>query len=200
MYSFALIFVCFTKKELLDCEKNIFEDLLNTFLDEKTMFARLEQFSNSFRSVEFQKAVNKIMPNVLNPLNTLIGLYQGPNKLIEKRNDKLLDYEGALSDLELKKTNNIGPSTREIVTHVEKTKKDYEALNSQLLEELPKLNKLSMLVLVKCSTHFASINGAFLALIDSSLKQIVKVIFYSFFISSSGSVEKKKLQKSLFAI
>ena len=74
----------------------------------------MDQFSNATRSIEFQKLVSKVMPNVLQPLSTLINVYSGPNKLIEKRSDKLLDYEGALSDLELKKTNNIGPSTKEV--------------------------------------------------------------------------------------
>ena len=101
-------------KDILDCEKNIFDDLLKMFIDEFQTFSKMDQFSNATRSIEFQKLVNKIMPNVLQPLSTLINFYSGPNKLIEKRSDKLLDYEGALSDLELKKTNNIGPSTKEV--------------------------------------------------------------------------------------
>lgn len=105
-------------KDLLDCEKNIFDDLLKMFEDEFQTFYKMDQFSNTTRSVEFQNLVNKIMPNVLNPLNSLIGIYNGPNKLIEKRNDKLLDYEGALSDLELKNLNNIGPSAKEVFVYL----------------------------------------------------------------------------------
>ncbi len=83
-------------------------------MDEFQTFSKMDQFSNATRSIEFQKLIKKIMPCVLTPLSTLINIYNGPNKLIEKRNDKLLDYEGALSDLELKKSNNIGPSTKEV--------------------------------------------------------------------------------------
>ena len=145
------------------------------FTEEFDTFYKLDLFSNTTRSTEFTNHINKVVPNVLMPLKNLIDMYSGPNKLIEKRNDKLLDYEGAMSDLELKRNNNVGQSTREIEKNVEKTKKDYEALNLQLLEELPILTFNSCQILNKCVEYFKLLNGEFLNLISSSFKEIIKV-------------------------
>ncbi|KAJ7416960.1 Rho guanine nucleotide exchange factor 38 [Willisornis vidua] len=59
---------------------------------------------------------------VLTPLSALQALFSGPQKLIQKRYDKLLDYNSCLQK-----------STGE---ELDLAKKDYEALNAQIVEEL----------------------------------------------------------------
>ena len=43
---------------------------------------------------------NFIHEKVIEPLNSILKLYEIPNKLIAKRHDKLLDYECARSNYE----------------------------------------------------------------------------------------------------
>ena len=44
---------------------------------------------------------------MIEPLNTILKLYEVPNKLIDKRHDKLLDYECARSNYEKIKDKNL---------------------------------------------------------------------------------------------
>ncbi|KAK2519910.1 Arhgef38 [Columba guinea] len=59
---------------------------------------------------------------VLTPLSALQALFPGPQKLIQKRYDKLLDYNSCLQ--------------RSTGEELDLAKKEYEALNAQLVEEL----------------------------------------------------------------
>ncbi|XP_069693498.1 dynamin-binding protein-like isoform X2 [Periplaneta americana] len=94
---------------------------------------------------EFRKTIEK---RVLFPLNTLMDLFQGPQILIQKRHDKLLDYDGCCAKAEKNKENRL------IQEELLATKSNYEALNSHLLEELPALNSLACEVLVECLAAF----------------------------------------------
>ncbi|XP_074128849.1 rho guanine nucleotide exchange factor 38 isoform X8 [Sminthopsis crassicaudata] len=80
---------------------------------------------------------------VLTPLLALQSLFPGPQKLIQKRYDKLLDYNGYIqcsagddSDL---------------------ARKDYEALNAQLVEELQVFNQATRQVLLNCLYCFVTL-------------------------------------------
>ncbi|KAF4794872.1 Rho guanine nucleotide exchange factor 38 [Turdus rufiventris] len=68
---------------------------------------------------DFMAQLDKL---VLTPLSALQALFPGPQKLIQKRYDKLLDYNSCLQ--------------RSAGEELDLTKKDYEALNAQLVEEL----------------------------------------------------------------
>ncbi|XP_071664468.1 rho guanine nucleotide exchange factor 38 [Patagioenas fasciata] len=59
---------------------------------------------------------------VLTPLSALQAVFPGPQKLIQKRYDKLLDYNSCLQ--------------RSTGEELDLAKKEYEALNAQLVEEL----------------------------------------------------------------
>jgi hypothetical protein len=98
LFSFAF------KKEVLDCEKNIYYTLLYVFEDDFTTFSRFEMSANSMRTSKYQTFADKVIKSVLTPLIKLESCLNGPNKLIEKRYDKLLDYESALNDIELRKS------------------------------------------------------------------------------------------------
>ncbi|XP_066088560.1 rho guanine nucleotide exchange factor 38 [Saccopteryx bilineata] len=80
---------------------------------------------------------------VLTPLSALLSLFPGPHKLIQKRYDKLLDYNsyrqqaaGDPSDL---------------------AKKEYEALNAQLVEELQVFNQAARKILLNCLYRFVTL-------------------------------------------
>lgn len=73
---------------------------------------------------------------MIQPLQQLLTLFQGPNTLIGKRKDKLLDYDHLQHALE--KTKDKDPDRlRQLTEQCTTAKRNYEALNTQLLEELP---------------------------------------------------------------
>lgn len=83
----------------------------------------------------FQKDHMELL--VLAPLSTLLGMFASPQKLIQKRYDKLLDYCSQLDSRSSKEEQG-------------QAKKDYEALNAQLLEELQFFNQAVRTVLTNC--------------------------------------------------
>ncbi|XP_009701705.1 PREDICTED: rho guanine nucleotide exchange factor 38 [Cariama cristata] len=80
---------------------------------------------------------------VLTPLSALQALFSGPQKLIQKRYDKLLDYNSYLQK-----------STGE---ELDLAKKDYEALNAQLVEELQVFNRAAKKIVLNCLHCFITL-------------------------------------------
>ncbi|NXS07688.1 ARH38 factor, partial [Neodrepanis coruscans] len=80
---------------------------------------------------------------VLTPLSALQALFSGPQKLIQKRYDKLLDYNSYLQR-----------STRE---EMDMAKRDYEALNAQLVEELQVFNRAAKKIVLNCLHCFITL-------------------------------------------
>ncbi|TRY75934.1 hypothetical protein DNTS_033498 [Danionella cerebrum] len=74
---------------------------------------------------------------VMAPLSSLLGMFASPQKLIQKRYDKLLDYCSQLDSR----------SSREEQGQAER---DYQALNAQLLEELRCFNLAARTILNNC--------------------------------------------------
>uniref|UniRef100_A0A672LVV4 Dynamin-binding protein n=1 Tax=Sinocyclocheilus grahami TaxID=75366 RepID=A0A672LVV4_SINGR len=74
---------------------------------------------------------------VLAPLSSLLGMFASPQKLIQKRYDKLLDYCSQLDSRSSKEEQG-------------QAKKDYLALNAQLLEELQYFNRAVRTILTNC--------------------------------------------------
>ncbi|EFN85007.1 Dynamin-binding protein [Harpegnathos saltator] len=95
---------------------------------------------------DFKSCVEK---RVSVPLHSLATLLEGPAVLISKRHDKLLDYDAAISKSEKYKESKI--VQEELFT----AKSNYEALNQQLLEEMPILLDSSANILVNCISAFA---------------------------------------------
>lgn len=73
---------------------------------------------------------------MIQPLQQLLTLFQGPSTIIGKRKDKLLDYDHLQHALE--KTKDKEPDRlKQLTEQCTAAKRNYEALNTQLLEELP---------------------------------------------------------------
>ncbi len=96
-------------KEYLNDLKSKIESELNFcnslpsygFNNEKDFFIKI---SPEFRTIHF-KEYTQAIKKVLFGLETLISYLVGPNKLIEKRNDKLVDYEASLYELQKLRNN-----------------------------------------------------------------------------------------------
>ncbi|XP_036887806.1 rho guanine nucleotide exchange factor 38 [Sturnira hondurensis] len=80
---------------------------------------------------------------VLTPLAALLSLFPGPHKLIQKRYDKLLDYNSYLQ----------GAAGEES----DLARKEYEALNAQLVEELQVFNQAARKILWNCLCSFITL-------------------------------------------
>nr|XP_009289893.1 rho guanine nucleotide exchange factor 38 isoform X2 [Danio rerio] len=74
---------------------------------------------------------------VVAPLSSLLGMFASPQKLIQKRYDKLLDYCSQLDSRSSNEEQGLA-------------KRDYEALNAQLLEELQCFNQAARTILTNC--------------------------------------------------
>ena len=92
-------------KSLLDCEKDLYTDLLFIFDDEFEKYHKFENSANKRSSVHLQEYADKMIHHILTPIKSLLKSLNGPNILISKRNHKLLDYENALLDTENKTLN-----------------------------------------------------------------------------------------------
>ncbi|GAB1288135.1 Rho guanine nucleotide exchange factor 38 [Apodemus speciosus] len=80
---------------------------------------------------------------ILSPLSALLSLFPGPQKLIQKRYDKLLDYNSSLP--------------RSVTTESDLAKREYEALNAQLVEELQAFNQAARKILLNCLCSFITL-------------------------------------------
>ncbi|CAF3952566.1 unnamed protein product [Rotaria sp. Silwood2] len=138
-------------KETFVTEVNVAEDFQELLSDKMPDLA--QQFVRSKRSLlenAFTEFCTHMESCVANPINTLIKLFVLPSNLISKRHDKLLDYDSAQSAYEKVKDQ----QSRQAKQVLDLAKKTYEALNSQLLEELPILYEHSCEILSICLKAF----------------------------------------------
>uniref|UniRef100_A0A3B4B3D6 Uncharacterized protein n=1 Tax=Periophthalmus magnuspinnatus TaxID=409849 RepID=A0A3B4B3D6_9GOBI len=85
---------------------------------------------------------NGVEQLVLAPLSSLQGMFTAPQKLIQKRYDKLLDYCSRLE----RSSSLAGPARR-----------DYEALNAMLVEELQRFNMAAHAILINCVVYLVAL-------------------------------------------
>ncbi|XP_069781696.1 rho guanine nucleotide exchange factor 38 isoform X2 [Narcine bancroftii] len=122
--------------------QRIFQDSNQTNGDS---LQELKNYQNSFES--FRDHLERA---VVSPLTTLQVLFTAPQKLTQKRYDKLLDFVSCLKQSESMKD-------KKAAEELNQTKRDYEALNGQLVEELQKFNKAAMKILINCIYCFMAI-------------------------------------------
>ncbi|KAK2817133.1 hypothetical protein Q5P01_025324 [Channa striata] len=102
---------------------------------------------------------------VLAPLLSLHVMFTGPQKLIQKRYDKLLDY---CSRLERSSSLTSSPSTTSSSTSSSSSslvmeeppgpaRRDYEALNAMLVEELQRFNMAAYTILTNCVVYLVAL-------------------------------------------
>ncbi|XP_073457960.1 rho guanine nucleotide exchange factor 38 [Aquarana catesbeiana] len=115
------------------------QDILHDESQEKHQDLNLQ----SSMGVQYEQLVCKLDHLVCTPLSTLQSMFSTPQKLIQKRYDKLLDYHSCLQ----KPTD----------SQLDLARKDYEALNAQLLEELQVFNKAARSILFNCFYFFIAL-------------------------------------------
>ncbi|XP_074554461.1 rho guanine nucleotide exchange factor 38 [Halichoeres trimaculatus] len=99
---------------------------------------------------------------VLAPLLSLQGMFTAPQKLIQKRYDKLLDYCSRLersSSFSSSSSSSTSSSSPSLVSEDPPgpAKRDYEALNALLVEELQRFNMAAYTILTNCVVYFVAL-------------------------------------------
>ncbi|XP_067655097.1 dynamin-binding protein-like [Haliotis asinina] len=112
---------------------------------------------------------------VLVPLSQLIQMFDGPNNVIEKRFDKMLDYDSQFRKAKDNEKNDA----------LQTAKNDYEAMNAQLLDELPKLFHLAFQMLTDCMGAFTKAQKTFT---DQTLKATYTLVQLPLLLTSDASV------------
>ncbi|XP_052067462.1 dynamin-binding protein-like isoform X1 [Mytilus californianus] len=152
-------------QESYSCHEGLVIDLVD-FYDEKPCpdvkkYQRLFQIIQDKYLPEFTSTVADI---VVVPLSKLMVFFNGPNKVIQKRFDKLLDYDS----MQRKEEKGSEKS-------LQAAKSTYEALNAQLLDELPKMYSLSFKLLKDCISTFIRAQRQFNTSIMDSMTEIIDI-------------------------
>ncbi|TMS23511.1 Rho guanine nucleotide exchange factor 38 [Larimichthys crocea] len=100
---------------------------------------------------------------VLAPLSSLQGMFTAPQKLIQKRYDKLLDYcsrlERSSSFSSSSSSSSTTASSASLVSEDPPgpARRDYEALNALLVEELQRFNVAAYTILTNCVVYMVAL-------------------------------------------
>ncbi|XP_053556774.1 LOW QUALITY PROTEIN: rho guanine nucleotide exchange factor 38 [Bombina bombina] len=116
---------------------------LQNLLHDENLGSSEELHSHSNTESHYECFASKLTSHVMTPLSILHAMFPMPQKLIQKRYDKLLDYHSCLQR----------PGDAEM----DQARKVYEALNAQLVEELQTFNKAARSVLGNCLYFFITI-------------------------------------------
>lgn len=103
--------------------------------------------------IDFLLQKNSMERLVLAPLSALQGMFTAPQKLIQKRYDKLLDYCSRLErSSSFSSSSSTTASSPSLVSEDPSgpARRDYEALNALLVEELQRFNMAAYTILTNC--------------------------------------------------
>lgn len=125
--------------------------------------------------------------NVLEVIETLLKKFEGPNHLIAKRNDKCADYD-SVSRSRGQHDAVLSNKTR---NEEEAKKHDFEALNTQLIDELPPLIRLSTEIFNNSLAAFLKIKKLFIGRTAQSLLNLLNLpLMTSSTASSAAEVQE----------
>ncbi|XP_074518987.1 dynamin-binding protein isoform X2 [Halichoeres trimaculatus] len=129
-----------------------------------------ERFQRAHRSIsdkQFTEFKERTEALVINPLTQLLLMFAGPHKLIQKRFDKLLDYDNCKERADRLKD-------RRVQDELQQTRNNYEALNAQLLDELPKFHSAAEELFTGCVRAFAQSQKDFMRTTLGELKPLLQ--------------------------
>uniref|UniRef100_A0A8C9SBP6 Dynamin-binding protein n=1 Tax=Scleropages formosus TaxID=113540 RepID=A0A8C9SBP6_SCLFO len=118
-----------------------------------------ERFQRAHRCISdkhFAEFKERTETLVIAPLTQLLSMFAGPHKLIQKRFDKLLDYDNCKERAERLRD-------RRVQEELQAARNNYEALNAQLLDELPKFVRTAEALFTGCVRSFAQAQRDFVS-------------------------------------
>ncbi|XP_031453551.1 dynamin-binding protein isoform X2 [Phasianus colchicus] len=106
---------------------------------------------------------------VISPLNQLLSMFVGPHKLVQKRFDKLLDFHNCTERAEKLKD-------KRTLEELQSARNNYEALNAQLLDELPKFLCFAKELFASCVRGYAEAHCDFVRLALEELRPLLSLL------------------------
>ncbi|XP_041818642.1 dynamin-binding protein isoform X2 [Chelmon rostratus] len=129
-----------------------------------------ERFQRAHRCIsdkQFTQFKERTEALVINPLTQLLLMFAGPHKLIQKRFDKLLDYDNCKERADRLKD-------RRVQDELQAARNNYEALNAQLLDELPKFHVAAEELFTGCVRAFSQAQKDFMKTTLGELKPLLQ--------------------------
>uniref|UniRef100_A0A8C3X8P4 Dynamin-binding protein n=1 Tax=Catagonus wagneri TaxID=51154 RepID=A0A8C3X8P4_9CETA len=132
----------------------------------------LEQFEKVHRYIsdqlftDFKERTERL---VISPLNQLLSMFTGPHKLVQKRFDKLLDFYNCTERAEKLKD-------KKTLEELQSARNNYEALNAQLLDELPKFHQYAQGLFSNCVHGYAEAHCDFVRQALEQLKPLLSLL------------------------
>lgn len=141
-----LALFCDQVKHVVHESLQLSEDLVRFYHDRAGLpeVERYRAVQHAVCSQHWQQFASSVERDVEGVLKQLLQLFVGPSKLISKRQHKLLDYAASKGRLE---RNRDFTRHKALSEEQQLAKNTYEALNAQLLEELPQLCSIARQVL-----------------------------------------------------
>lgn len=130
-----------------------------------------ERFQRAHRCIsdtQFTEFKERTEVLVITPLTQLLNMFAGPHKLIQKRRDKLLDYDNCKERAERLKD-------KRVQDELQAARNNYEALNAQLLDELPKFHRAAEDLFTSCVRGFAQAQRDFVSLTLGELTPLLQL-------------------------
>ncbi|XP_018080789.1 dynamin-binding protein isoform X4 [Xenopus laevis] len=132
----------------------------------------VEKFHKAHRCIseklftDFKQRTEKL---VVSPLNQLLNMFAGPHKLVQKRFDKLLDFHNCTERAEKLKD-------KKSQEELQSARNNYEALNAQLLDELPKFHNHAKELFASCMRGYSNAHCEFVKLALEELKPLLTLL------------------------
>ncbi|KAM6186631.1 dynamin-binding protein isoform 2-T2 [Rhynchocyon petersi] len=141
----------------------------------------LEQFEKVHRYISdqlFTSFKERTERLVISPLNQLLSMFTGPHKLVQKRFDKLLDFYNCTERAEKLKD-------KKTLEELQSARNNYEALNAQLLDELPKFHQYAQGLFANCIHGYAKAHSDF---VHQALEQLQPLLSLLKAVSREGNL------------
>ncbi|XP_043408331.1 dynamin-binding protein isoform X4 [Chelonia mydas] len=132
----------------------------------------LEQFQKVHQLISdqlFSSFKERTERLVISPLNQLLSMFMGPHKLVQKRFDKLLDFHNCTERAEKLKD-------KRTLEELQSARNNYEALNAQLLDELPKFQRFAKELFASCLRGYARAHCDFVHLALGELRPLLSLL------------------------
>uniref|UniRef100_A0A8D0CPJ2 Dynamin-binding protein n=1 Tax=Sander lucioperca TaxID=283035 RepID=A0A8D0CPJ2_SANLU len=140
-----------------------------------------ERFQRAHRCIsdkQFTQFKERTEALVIKPLTQLLLMFAGPHKLIQKRFDKLLDYDNCKERADRLKD-------RRVQDELQVARNNYEALNAQLLDELPKFHVAAEELFTGCVRAFAQSQKDFMKTTLGELKPLLQAVSYFVYVEGN---------------
>ncbi|XP_013387330.1 dynamin-binding protein [Lingula anatina] len=148
-------------QESVGCQETMAEDISDLYAENNSC-QEVQQYRAAFRMLGDESIFtfkSHVERRVTIPLNKLLSMFHGPLNVIQKRDDKLLDYDSWAAKVKSTKDQDRLKMSKD---QLQKAKNNYEALNAQLLDELPKLSNMSLQLFNECIGSFVQAHKVFI--------------------------------------